>query len=443
MRKSNALLTVIALLFAAATSQASSISGTVTNKTNGKPSAGDAVDLVDMQAGMASVAHTITDANGHYTLNNSGMGSYLIRVNHQGGTYFTGLPQAGAAKDVTVYDVAAKVEGVSIDSDLMLLETASGMLRVHERFVLRNTSQPPRAQFSKNTFEVVLPPGAVLETASTTRPAGIATNTSLVPLSQKGHYTFNVPIQPDKGENGTLFELLYHIPYNGKFTFSPQVLMPTNNLVVYLTKGISFKGASGSQFEARQDDPRVETWVAKNVHPGQVLSFTISGEGKMPDQPAHAGQPSMGNSPHAGVTPDGHPTAGTSSPNEGSSAADSTGTTVVSPDPLNKYKWPILSVLALLLVGAAAFLLRKRSAPASTASADSDAADAPSAAPPSNKAAAADATSGTRDASLNSIKEELFALESKRLSGTLSESDYIRIKTELEIALKRALADGQ
>ena len=43
---------------------------------------------------------------------------------------------------MTVYDVAPKVEGVSIDADMMLVEGASGSLRVQERYLIRNSSLP-------------------------------------------------------------------------------------------------------------------------------------------------------------------------------------------------------------------------------------------------------------------------------------------------------------
>ncbi len=429
MRKSHAFLPVLALFLTAATSFAASFTGTVTNKTTGKPSAGDAVDLVDVQSGMTDVAHTTTDSNGRYTLNTSGMGSYLVRVNHQGGTYFIGAPQPGASGDVSVYDVAVKVDGVSIDTDMLLIEAAGGTLRVHERFLIRNTSMPPRAQFSSNTFEIVLPSSAEIDTASATRPGGIPTNVKLVPLSQKGHYTFNIPIQPNKGDRETMFEVMYHISYNGKFTFTPQLLMPADHLVVYLAKGLDFKPASGSNFESRQEDQRVDTWAAKNIRPGQAISFTISGEGQMPTQPAGGGQPSMGDTAEAGNRPGG-----------------GIGAPIASPDPLTKYKWWTLSVLAILLVGAAAFLLRRRgdAVPAASAAAHEDHIEIPATPAASRPATVAPGYTASTPANhailLNTLKEELFAIESERLSGTLSEAEYAQIKTGLEAVLKRTMA---
>ena len=102
----------LSLLFAGALAQAATVTGTVTNKTTGKPAVGDTVVLVDPQAGMSEVAHTTTDARGHYSLNKPGSGPYLIRVTHQGAGYFIAAPQGGAPGDIPVYDVAAKVQGV-------------------------------------------------------------------------------------------------------------------------------------------------------------------------------------------------------------------------------------------------------------------------------------------------------------------------------------------
>ena len=72
---------VLSLLLTSAWAQAQ-ITGTVTNKTTGKPAAGDAVVLVDVQAAMSEVARTTTDSTGHYKLTKPGSSNYLVRVTH-------------------------------------------------------------------------------------------------------------------------------------------------------------------------------------------------------------------------------------------------------------------------------------------------------------------------------------------------------------------------
>jgi hypothetical protein len=70
MKKFNCLLSrsvaVSLLFFAGALAQAASVTGTVTNKTTDKPSAGDEVVLVDVQAGMNEAATAKTDFKGQY-----------------------------------------------------------------------------------------------------------------------------------------------------------------------------------------------------------------------------------------------------------------------------------------------------------------------------------------------------------------------------------------
>lgn len=423
---------ILSLLLSGALAQAASITGTVTNKTSGKPSPGDTIVLVDVQAGMADAATTTTDAKGHYSLESPGGGAYLIRAVHQGAAYFIAAPQGGGSGDIAVYDVAAKLDGIGIDADMILAEAAGGMLRVQERYLVRNNSLPPKAQFSSNTFEFVLPVDAVLDGASATRPGGLPTNTRPVPLGQNQHYTINIPIQPDQGEKETLFEVQYHLSYSGKCTFAPQPQMAADNLVVYVPKGMTFDGAKGASFQPAQEDPRVQTFVAKNIHPGQAVAFTLSGEGQMPREPQGA---PMGQQAGAGM---GDAQAGEAANRPGGGI----GNPIDTPTPLSRYTWWILGGLALLLAAAAAFLLRKQNGPAGGSGAPTnDAAyehrPLPAAAAPAASYASQPADGNS--ALLNSLKEELFALEREKVSGAITPQEYAEAKAGLEAVLKRAL----
>ena len=219
----------------------------MTDKTTGKPAAGDTVVLVNPMAGMSEEAQATTDGRGHFSLQKKGDGPALLRATHQGADYFIAAPQGAGPADIPVYDVAAKVDGVGIDEDVIgIVETTGGQLRVVERYAVHNSSAPPRTQWTARSFEIVLPEGAVVDGVSGQRPGGLPTTVKLDPDGAKGHYSFNFPIEPDAGEKGTLFQIEYTLPYSGKLTFHPQLSIPAKTVWVMMPKSMTFAAGAGS-----------------------------------------------------------------------------------------------------------------------------------------------------------------------------------------------------
>jgi len=407
----------LSFLFAGALAQAATVSGTVTDKTTGKPAAGDAVVLVEPMSGMSEVGHTTADAKGHYTLNLPGSNPFLIRVTHEGAEYFGSAPEGGGTADISVYDVAAKVQGVSVDTDILQVEAQNGQLSVDERWFVHNTSSPATTQWSAKSFEIVLPPDAVVGDVAAQRPGGLPTNAKLVPDGAKGHYAFNVPIQPDEGDKDTLFQVTYTLPYSsGKYDFHEQVTLAADNYAVLLPKSMSLTGGSGASFQSVQADPGIQTFLMKHVEAGKAISFSISGTGSMPREDQNA----QGDNGQGGAAQGGQPGGGIAPP-------------INTPGPLSKYTWWILSGLGLLLAAVAAFLLRKPADAGAGVAAGATPAGIPAAYTTPTTPAAKNA------ALLNALKEELFALESERIAGTLPQDEYAEQKAALETVLKRAL----
>jgi hypothetical protein len=408
----------LSFLFAGALAQAATVTGTVTDKTTGKPAAGDTVVLVEPMSGMSEVGHTTTDARGHYTLNLPSNSPHLVRVTHQGAEYFADVPPSGGTDDVAVYDVAAQVKGVSIDTDLLQIEAENGQLSVDEQIVVHNTSSPALTQWSPKSFEIVLPADATVGMAQAERPGGLATGVKLVPAGQKGHYAFNFPIQPDNGDKETLFDIAYTLPYSsGKYDFHAQITLPAEAFAVQIPSSMDFTGGSGTSFHSvppRQQDAGTQIFLMKGAEAGKAISFTISGTGSFPREE----QNGQGDNGQGGAAQTG-PGGGIAPP-------------INTPDPLSKYKWWILGGLGLLLAAVAASLLRKPAAGIGVpAGAVVTAVPAAHAAPTT--------PAGKNAALLNALKEELFALESERIAGTLPQDEYAEQKAALEIVLKRAL----
>lgn len=416
-----ALLFPLGLIFAGTAAQAATVTGTVTNKTTGKPDAGDPVILVQPMTGMSEVGRVTTDTQGRYKLDLPGANPFLIKVVHQGAEYFIPAPEGGGQGDISVYDVAAKVNGVAVAERVAGVESVNGQLRVVERYDIHNASTPPTTQWSKKSFEVILPTDAVLGDVSAQRPGAgsLPTSVKLDPDGPTGHYSFNFPIQPDEGGKGTLFQIQYELPYSdSKYTFHTVLTMPADTLWVVMPKSMSFSAGGGAKFDLSPQDPTVQTYLLRNAPAGKSIDYTISGTGSFPreDQGAQGGaaqgdgSAGVGNQPGGGI-----------------------GQPINTPDPLSKYKWWILGGIGLLLAATAAFLLR-RPATAGYAPATGAAPAAPSA------SYAAPVALPTGNAGLlHALKEELFALESEKIAGTLSASEYAEQKAALETVLKRAL----
>jgi len=385
-------------------SLADSITGTVTNKTNNKPAAGDEVTLIRLAQGMQESTHTKTDAKGNFTIDLPDSGMHLIRVTHDKANYFRPAPPGTQSVEVEVYDAAPKVSGVSSEADVMRIQTdeSGKSLRIVENFFVKNESNPPKTQFGDRPFEFYLPHGAVVEGSAALAPGGMPVQASPMPLGDPDHYTFVFPIRP--GE--TRFQISYKLPYDGSVKLAPRPTMATDTVAIMMPKSMTFQATSAAGYSAVTEETTAQTYVARNVSPSQQLGFTVSGAGQLPRDSAAAnsgdgGQagPAAGQSAEGSASSDTRPGGGLGNP------LDPSGTN----DPWSKYKWWIIGALGLAMAAGAGVMLKNNPQSVSTV--------------PAAQMAAAPVSVGPSTL-LASLKEELFAVETDRL----------------EVVLRRALA---
>ena len=403
-----------ALLLLTATSVAAELTGTVMNKTRGRASAGDDVVLLKLAEGMQEAARTQTDAKGGFTLSvpDDG-GQHLVRVTHQGVNYFKPAPAGTTSVQIEVYDAGKQIQGVRGRADITRVQTENGQLEVTELFVLENNSNPPRTQMSDRTFEFTLPEGAIVDASLAAGPGGMPVNSAPVPTEKKNGYGFVFPIRP--GE--TKFQIGYHLPYSGSFSFQPHLSIPMEDVVVTLPKSMEFKGDT-SLFASGGEDKGLSIFVAHNAPAGKQISFSISGTGQIPreaqDENADGRQAASGQS-----SPDNRPGGGLGRPED-------------TPDPLHAYFWWIFGGLAAALVVGAIVVINQKPQTGTSRS------------PASAVASAVRVSTGVGQGSvLQVLKEELFQLETERLQGKISEADYQQAKAALDLTLKRAIARQQ
>jgi hypothetical protein len=440
-RKLPLLLSLAFALLVAPCALAATITGTVTNGTNNKPSAGDDVILVSLQQRMQETARTKTDAHGKYSIDVPDPGMHLIRVDHQKASYFQPAPPNTATVDVQVFDVDATVPGITTEANVLRIETDPQGLHVTQSYFVKNDSAPPRTQFSSHSYEIYLPPDAKIEGAAAMGPGGMPVASSPAPMGEKGHYAYLFPLRP--GE--TQFQVTYSLPYSGSAKFAPKLADAADNVVIMVPKSMTFTPDASTRYQPINDDINAQTFVAKNVSPAQALGFSVSGSGALP-RDVQTAQSANGQPGAPASADDNRPGGGLGNP-------------IDTPDPLSKYKWWILSGAGLVLVIAAAFFLRRpaqrdeavaaAAAPASEAAEQYAApltwtqADPPPSTvapvPPQPPPAAEPSPEAHTRSLLNSLKEELFALEADRARGNVGEVEYAAHKQALEAIIRRAL----
>ena len=415
---------------------AGTITGTITNGTTGKPSANDTVTLIRLAQGMQEATHTTTDSKGNYSLVVPDEGIHLVRATHEGANYFKPAPPGTQNIDIDVYAVAAKVPGVKLEADVMRVQTEADAksLRIVQHFFLKNESAPPKTQFSDATFDFMLPEGATIEGAAAQGPGGMTVQSQPMPLKVKNHYTFNFAVRPG---GQTQFQVSYHVPYSGSFKMTPTTAMQADNVVVMMPKAMKFDAGS-SPFVSVAEETDAQTYVARNIAANDAASFTVSGQGQLPRQTTTAGdasQQDQGNGP-----PTGTPATGAdANADAGSNTAAVTrpggglGNPIDTADPLSKYKWWIIAGIGLALAGGAGFLLSRPQTPGAQTAVAATVADG-HVHPPAHMQTAN---------VLHALRDELFTLESDRLTGRITQEQYDRVKPALEIVLHNALERGK
>jgi hypothetical protein len=343
-----------------------------------------------------------------------------VRVTHQDVTYHTPAPPGTTSVDIKVYDVATKLDGISVVADLMYVQAGQGKLGITRVFAVDNSSQPPRTEMNDAPFEFYAPEGAEIDEAQAQTSGGQPLNISPTPQAQKGRYAFDFPLRPGQ----TQFQVTYHLSYTGKATIDPLLIYPLQHFVVIVPKSITFTPAQAGiyQNQTTPKQPDAIAAIASNAKPGQKLSFDVSGEGTLQGQDQEA-------------SADGGGSNGQPRPGGG------LGAPIQAPDPLDKYRSYILAGFGVVLVAGALYIVnRSRSLKVvSEGSTLSSPGFSASSASTPNSGSPASSAGSLHSGLLDGLKEELFHLEMEHKQGKISDADYAKTKAALDQTLERAL----
>lgn len=417
------LTLILVLLSAFATAQ--TLTGTVKNATTGKPAAGDEVVLLKLAQGMEEAGRTKADSKGNFTFKlDDAQSPHLVRAIHQDVTYHRMAPPGTTSVEVTVYDVAKKIDGIAVVADIMRLEVEQGQLEITRAFAVQNTSKPPRTQMNERSLEFYVPEGAQIIGGQAVTEHGNPLNTAPVQEREKTRYSFIFPLRPGT----TQFQVRYQLPYTGSANIDPKSVYPLEHFVAILPRSIEFSAAPGASFQPMKNpnQPDSNTQVASGTAVGQTLAFKISGEGTLGQQQDGGGT-------------QGEPASGQSDNRPGGGL----GPPIDAPDPLQKYRWWFLGGFAVVLLAGGVFIASRQQT-AARAGAHPKALkvqpqDVDYGVPEPLAGREVPSAASRSSMLLEGLKEELFQLEVEHKQGHISQQEYEKTKAALDQTLQRAL----
>jgi len=385
---------------------------------------------------MEEAGRTKTDSKGNFSFQlDDAQTPHLVRAVHQAVTYHRMAPPGTTSVEVEVYDVGKQIDGIEVVADIMRLQVERGQLQVVREFAVQNSSKPPRTQMNERNLEFYIPEGAQIVEGSAMTEHGNPLKSAPVQESVKNRYFFEFPLRPGT----TRFQVIYRFPYAGSANIDPQSLYPLQHFLAIVPKSMKFSAAPGSNFQSMNDpnQPDANVQIASATTVGQTLAFKIGGEGTL--QARVEGGRAQGE--NSSAQHENRPGGGLGPP-------------IDAPDPLQKYRWSIVGVIAAALVAGAIHVALRRQATtrnspqqkAQFRKFEERAWDCQAPAGPAERMKTFSAMRAQRPVErssssmlLDGLKEEIFQLEIERKQGEISQQEYDKVMTALDQMLERAL----
>jgi hypothetical protein len=428
-----AILSAIVAAFALApVSLAGTATGTVINRSTGKPVPNADLDLLAPTQGMKVLASVKSDAQGQFTATSDaiGAGPVLIRITYQGVSFNTFLPPGKPSVDVEVFDVSKDSKATTAVNHVVIFQPRGDKLIGAEEYVVQNSSQPPVAFFrSEGNFAFAIPENATMQQVTATSSLGMDVPQAFIEKG-KGRFTIAYAFRPGQ----TNVRLSYELPYaDQKATVKLPTAFPGMKLLVVVPVGVTL---TGDGLVSAGQEQGMLVFSHEPLAAKAPLTVNVSGVGSPQAADVSGGDQSQSGG-QGGM------------PQEGNSRTGGQDVQAV-PGHLDVLKWPILIGFAALFALGAVVLSRKQIVVAPVpVDEDEDQPAAPRAqsrkkiAPPAPVPAAPNAAAPTVatvnadvTSSLDALKDSIFRLELRHQAGTISEEDYAGQRAVMEKKLR-------
>lgn len=251
---------------------ASSIVGRVINRSRNQPSAGDVVILYSVDRTMYEMARTKSSQDGTFRFDTSGNFPYLVAVFHQKVSYHTRTLRGVEPVEVPVYDTAQRINGIRHESNTLFVRPQADAVNVTEFFVISNQSNPPRTMAGVNTFNFMLPGGAVMDSTVIQPPATLPLRINATPCGPGNHYYVDYPIRPGI----TRLRAVYHL----KQPETAWIALPrrhvAESVALLIPESLQLETGTAGVWERRSAQSGLARYVTTGAPTAGSLAFRFS-----------------------------------------------------------------------------------------------------------------------------------------------------------------------
>jgi len=232
-----------AVLFLFALPAFAAVTGTVINRTTGKPQPGATVGLNLLgQNGIELIDQAKSDAQGKFTINQEVTGPpHLIRTAYDGVTYNHMLPPGSPTTDLTleVYNSSKEPGAAKVSKHMLLFEPSGGQMVVNETFLYNNDGKIAWNDPDNGTLHFYLAAGAGGKVkVNATAPGGMPIGAALTKTSRPDVMGVDFPVKP--GE--TRFDLTYSVPYADGAAYEGKIVTKDENTYLIAPNGVTLTG---------------------------------------------------------------------------------------------------------------------------------------------------------------------------------------------------------
>jgi hypothetical protein len=235
------------------------ITGTVINRTTGKPAANATVGFYKLaqQTGIEMIDQAHTDAQGNFSINQIPQGPSLLRTAFDGVTYNhmlpPGRPTTGLALEV--YNASKSPGAAKVSKHMILFEPGGGQVTVNETYLYTNTGNTAWNDPGSGTLRFFLPPGADGKVqVNATAPGGMPIPAAVSKTPRGDGYQVDFPVKP----GDTRFDLTYSFPYTPGSPYSGRILTKDENTYLISPNGVTLAGEGLSDMG---QEPRTQAHI--------------------------------------------------------------------------------------------------------------------------------------------------------------------------------------